>query len=298
MTEELLFQLEQQGYKGQIVSIQHLHDLQEGIEARRREGTLDEQLYQAYLTFCDFKPPENLSGARSIIVVAVAQPQVVFTWKGESLPVIIPPTYLQYPNQQVQELLVGILGPKGYKITPAALPVKLLAVRSGLGAYGKNNLCYVPGLGSFHRLMAFYSEFPCQQDLWQEPQMMESCQNCAACLRSCPTGAIRSERFLLYAERCLTFHNERKGDFPIWLDPAWHHCLVGCLYCQQVCPQNKNFLPWIEKREEFSEEETRLLLEGTPRHQLPADIVRKLEQLDLMEYFEVLPRNLGVLLEV
>ena len=326
MTEELFSQLEERGYKGRIVSIQRLSDLQEEIEGHYRQGLLDEEFYQESLTGFAFSPANSLPGARSLIVVAIPQPQirVVFTWNGETLPLIIPPTYVGYEetNKQVKDLLAGILGPEGYRATQAALPVKLLAVRSGLGAYGRNNICYVPGMGSFHQLVAFYSDLPCQEDNWQESRMMESCQNCSACLRNCPTGAIplatpstlrrgsgqaslraglrtsTSERFLLRAERCITFHNERAGDFPFpaWLDPSWHNCLIGCLDCQRVCPQNKDFLEWIEEGAEFSQEETALILEEVPSDQLPAATVRKLKQLDLIEYLDGLPRNLGVFL--
>jgi epoxyqueuosine reductase len=316
MEEELFSQLEERGYQGRIVDIQHLGDLQEEIEGRYRQGLFDEEFYQESFTWLTFSPPDSLPEARSLIVVAVPQPQirVVFTWNGETLPLIIPPTYVAYEetNKRVKDLLAGILGPAGYRVAQTALPKKLLAVRSGLGTYGKNNICYVPGMGSFHRLEAFYSDLPCQEDNWQESQMMDSCQNCSACLRNCPTGAIpstlrrgsgqallrtgTSERFLLRAERCITFHNERAGDvpFPAWLDPSWHNCLVGCLHCQRVCPQNKDFLEWVEEGAEFSQEETALLLEGVPLDQLPAATVRKLKQLDLTEYLDGLPRNLGV----
>jgi epoxyqueuosine reductase len=120
--------------------------------------------------------------------------------------------------------------------------------------------------------------------------------SCHACRLKCPTGAIPSDRFLLQAERCIVFHNERKGDipFPEWMDPSWHNCLVGRLHCQKICPENKDFLQWIEEREEFSEEETALLLKGVALDQLPAATVRKLKKLDLIEYLNSLPRNLGV----
>jgi len=97
-----------------------------------------------------------------------------------------------------------------YQIARMALPLKILAVRSELASYGKNNISYIPGMGSFYRLIAFYSDFPCQEDIWLEPQMMKHCHNCSACLDNCPTGAITSGGFLLHAERCITFHNERK----------------------------------------------------------------------------------------
>jgi epoxyqueuosine reductase len=72
---------------------------------------------------------------------------------------------------------------------------------------------------------------------------------------------------------------------------------VGCLHCQRVCPENRDFLEWVVGGEEFSPEETTLLLEGVPRDQLPTATVKKLERLDLIEYFDCLPRNLGVMLE-
>lgn len=126
---------------------------------------------------------------------------------------------------------------------------------------------------------------------------MKSCEKCSACLWSCPTGAITPHHFLLRAERCITFHNERRGDFPDWIDPEWHHCIVGCLHCQTVCPENRDFLGWIEKKEEFSQEETELLLEGKQLDRLPSSVIRKLERLELIEYLDVLPRNLGALLD-
>jgi epoxyqueuosine reductase len=300
MREELFSQLEERGYKGRIVSIHHLGDLQEEIEGHYRQGFFDEEFHQEWITRFAFRPPDSLPGARSLIVVAVpqAQTRVVFTWNGETLPLMIPPTYVGYreTKKQVEHLIAEIVGPAGYRVTAAVLPEKLLAVRSGLGAYGKNNICYVAGMGSFHQLVAICADLPCQEDNWQESRMMESCQNCTACLRNCPTAAITSERFLLHAERCITFHNERAGDFPFpgWLDPSWHNCLVGCLDCQRICPENKDFLEWVEEGAEFSQEETALILEGVPSDQLPAATVRKLEQLDLIEFLDSLPRNLCV----
>lgn len=126
--------------------------------------------------------------------------------------------------------------------------------------------------------------------------MMKRCQRCEACHRNCPTGAISSDRFLLHTERCIVFHNEKKGDipFPAWMDPSWHNCLYGCLHCQKVCPEDKKFMQWIEEKEEFMEEENALLLEGASHGRLSAETIKKLENLDLIESLNSLPRNLGV----
>lgn len=295
--------LEQRGYRERVVSVHRLHDLQEEIETRHREGLLEETFFRKWLTGFVFSPPESLPEARSLIVVAVPDPQIrfTFTWNGKRIPLIVPPTYLhwQRTDQRAEDALVEILEPAGYRVTRAVLPKKLLAVRSGLAAYGKNNVTYVPGLGSFHRLVAFYSDLPPQQDDWREPKMMERCEKCVACLRHCPTGAITSERFLLRAERCITFHNEQPSDvpFPAWLDASWHNCLVGCFHCQSICPENRDFLDWVEEGAEFSSEETILLVEGVPLDQLPAEAIRKLEQSDLVGLLDSLPRNLKLLLE-
>jgi len=292
--------LVERGYQGRIVSIQHLPELKEDIEGRYRQGLFEKEFYQERLAWFDFRIPDSLPEAKSMIVVAVPRPQsqAVFTWNGETRALILPPTYVPYEGtrKRVEALLAKILSTRGYHVARTALPLKLLAVRSGLGEYGRNNICYVSGMGSFLQLVGVYSDLPCQEDNWREVQIMRRCQRCQACRLSCPTGAISSDRFLLHAERCIVFHNERKGNipFPAWIDPSWHNCLYGCLHCQRVCPENRNFLQWIEEKEEFSQEETALLLEGVPRDQLPAPTVRKLEHLDLIEDLNSLPRNLGV----
>lgn len=300
ITEELLARLKERGYEGRIVSARHIPDLKAEIEKKHSSGLFDEEFYREYLIYClNFNPPKELKHAKSLIVVAVPQPQieVIFNWGKKSHHFIIPPTYIGYIDEEVRGLLNEVLSTEGYKAIKAKLPRKLLAVRSGLGFYGRNNICYVPGMGSFHRLMVFYSDLPCSEDTWQEPEMNEGCEDCQSCLDNCPTGAIRAERFLLHAELCLTFHNEREKDFPDWLNPSWHHCLVGCLRCQEVCPHNSEFLNWIETKGEFSEEETSLLLRGIQQDKLPAETIRKLEELDLIEYLKIISRNLSAILK-
>jgi epoxyqueuosine reductase len=299
--EELLSHLRNQGYHARVVSIHHLGDLQEAFEGRLRQGLIDPELYQAYLADFSFSPPSNLLEARSMIVIAVPQPQlrITFTWDGEQVPATVPPTYPERKmDMRVQELLRQVLEPAGYQVAEAVLPKKLLAVRSGLAAYGRNNITYVPGMGSFFGLVTVYSDVAAFDDNWRKPQAMERCDNCSACMQLCPAGAIAAERFLLRAERCISFHNEKPGavPFPEWLDPSWHNCLVGCLDCQRVCPENKDVWHWVKDGAEFSRAETAMLLEGYPFDRLPAATVEKLERLNLDAYAEVLPRNLNALL--
>lgn len=301
MLEELLSQLNERGYQGRVVSIDRLADLEAAIEEPRGQGLLDAELVQTYMAEFEYRPPEALPEARSIIVVAVPQPQVrvTFTWAGEQLRFMIPPIYPERETDVlVRTLLREILEPAGYRVAEASLPRKMLAVRSGLATYGRNNVTYVPGMGSFHGLAVAYTDAPVAENNWQEPQMMERCQSCRACQRHCPAGAISAERFQLHAERCITFHNEKPSDvpFPAWIDPAWHNCIVGCLRCQWVCPENRDVRLWVEDGVTFSQEETELLLKDVPREDIPGQMLEKMQRVHLDLWTDILPRNLGVLL--
>jgi epoxyqueuosine reductase len=299
----LFARLEERGYQARMVSVGHLHLLQKEMDDLRNQGLLDSEFYKERLGWVSFQVPEKLTKTQSIIVVAVPRPQTraIFTWNGQRRPLILPPTYTAYKGiiEQVEKLLAEMLGEEGYILTGTALPLKMLAVRSGLAQYGRNNICYISGMGSFLELVAFYSDMPCEKDSWQEAAMMKSCEKCELCRRACPTGAIPSDRFLLRAERCITYHNEKKGNilFPEWMNASWHNCIEGCMHCQRVCPVNRPFLQWIGEEEEFSEEETALLLDGTSREKLPKETLRKLTSLDILDDLGILPRNLGVVLK-
>lgn len=293
--------LEQHRIRARVVPVKHVADLKQEIDGLHAQGAFDEDFCRERLGVFEFDAPSPAFTATSLIVAAVPRPQTraVFRSWAKSFPLILPPTYMAYDkvSATIGDLIAKLLAPGGYRMALARLPLKSLAVRSGLAAYGRNNICYVPGMGSFLQLAAYYSDLPCENDYWRPPEMMEQCQDCQACLLKCPTQAITSERFLLHAERCIVFHNERSADhpFPEWMDLSSHDCLVGCMYCQRYCPEDKAFLDWFEGDEEFSREETSMLLSGLPRDRLPADMVLKLERLELMDYLAVLPRNLRVI---
>lgn len=290
-------ELAHSGYRCKIISSTHIDDLQAEIENQHRHGRFDEEFYREELTGFDFKIAASLAGAASLIIVAAPQPpvRVTFNRQGESLRAIIPPTYSYQTDRDIQALLERRLEPAGIQVKKAKLPWKLLAVRSGLAQYGKNNITYVDGWGSYHRLVAFISDLPASEDHWQEPKVLERCDNCKACMKACPTGAIAADCFLLHGERCLTFHNERRGAFPQWIKPSWHNCLVGCLYCQKACPVNKDMPNTIVEGPTFSASETDAILQGTSNIEVPRRVVQKLKKLDLIEYLPVLGRNLNAL---
>ena len=291
-------ELKNWGCQAKIISGEHIQDLQKEIEGKYRKGLFDEAFYEEELTGFDFKIADRLTGTKSLIIVAAPQSQVrvTFTWQGNSYRCIIPPTYSYETDRKIQSLLERQLNAAGFHVKKAILPWKLLAVHSGLARYGKNNITYVNGMGSYHRLAAYISDFPFPDDSWGKLRIMDPCEQCSACMKACPAGAIGPDRFLLHGERCLTFHNERQGEFPPWIKTSWHNCLVGCLYCQRVCPVNKEYHNITEEGPAFSEEETAFLLQGTQEKEIYQKTVKKLEKKDMIEYLDVLGRNLQALI--
>lgn len=290
--------LSEKGYQYRLVSTSHLLEVNEEITGFANVGCFANDFYNERLTGFTYRPPASLPDAQSIILVAMPQPKIriTFIWCGEHRDVYMPPTYLSYINNGLENLIASVLNPNGYHLAHSTLPLKHIAVHSGLGAYGRNNICYISGMGSFARLAAFFSDLPCEDDIWMESRTLDRCKKCTACITECPTGAITTDRFLLHAERCLTFINEGSPDFPTWIDPSWHHCIVGCMRCQSICPENKQFLTWVENMEYFLEIETTSILHRIPINQLFISTVEKLIHLDLVGYYDILSRNLSALL--
>ncbi|MBI0582625.1 MAG: epoxyqueuosine reductase [Methanomassiliicoccus sp.] len=294
-------QMDNIGFSARTISVEHLKDLREDIEGPRREGEMDETFYREDLASFRFEVPAELPDARTIIVVARPQPalMVLAHHQGRVRPLTVPPTYADSAEVTAKalEALNDAAGPGSYRFVRAVLPLKTLAARSGLAMYGKNNIAYIPKFGSYHRLTAFFTDMPCEEDQWQDREVLAGCDSCQACVRECPTGAIPRERFLLRAEKCLTYLNEKEASihFPAWLDPSAHNAMIGCMRCQKVCPYNRKVLDWTSLRGELSEEETALLLSGRWSGEEAKALEEKLKGMGLD--LSVFPRNLVVLLE-
>jgi epoxyqueuosine reductase len=126
--------------------------------------------------------------------------------------------------------------------------------------------------------------------------LMPACRNCHRCVEACPTGSLRSDRFLVEASRCLTYFNEREGAFPGWVETDWHNAVFGCMRCQEVCPANRNL---IERSGlsplAFNESEAAAILQKTPLTELGPATRTKLHELCMDDDYQLLARNLGAL---
>ncbi|MCJ7571079.1 MAG: hypothetical protein MUO82_04285, partial [Candidatus Thermoplasmatota archaeon] len=178
ITDMLHSEFEKLYAKFRTVSNIHLKELQEEINEWKHNGLITEKFFKQNYGEFTFHPPTTLHNVHSIIVIGIPQKitPVIFFHKGERYQTVIPPTYAYSKlRTSCKEILSRILGNKGYFVDHAILPLKLLAVKSGLAKYGKNNICYIDGMGSFTRLQAFYMDYEFPIDDWHEKQIMESC---------------------------------------------------------------------------------------------------------------------------
>ena len=90
--------------------------------------------------------------------------------------------------------------------------------------------------------------------------------------------------------------NESSREFPAWVGPSWHHCLMGRMRRQLACPENRRVREWVEHRAEFSEERTGLLLDRAPFERLPAPTAANVGGLGMSEDYSLICRNLAMLI--
>ena len=290
--DSIFQKLEQAGFRVRTVSITRLPVVQEAVTRLVRQGMISETLHRDWHFYLDAN--KDLPAAKTIFIVAIPQPvaRARFEWHGISYPADFPPgIFVRADESHAGEILGSVLKSAGYSVVKAHLALKTLAVRSGLARYGRNNITYVPGIGSFHRLIAFYSDCPCEIDSWQEVQAMDACEKCTICRENCPAGSITSDRFLIRAENCHIFSDSEK-DASWWLGLDRRNTLVGCMVCQNVCPANRLYLNKITDGPIFSISETELILNGTPCTNLPSGTKQKLDRLAEDGIYPVLVRNL------
>lgn len=249
-------------------SVRHLPELRDWLaELDRRHALSSNATFRKYIAGFRFAPPKEMPEARSVILVSTRDRicSVRFHVNGAPRDVLIPSGYVMQGfsggdiEDRVRHDVLG--GRRGQLRQRLRLPLKTVAVRSGLAEYGRNNITFVEGFGSFHGLQGFWTdrELP---DHWRPLRMMRQCRGCSICARACPTGAFSSRHFTIDAGRCLALYNELDDPFPAWLPARAHHTLIGCLRCQYTCPANRDHIRPVESLGEFTEEETRFLVSG------------------------------------
>lgn len=293
-------------YQYKSVSVEHLPELRKTFEQFDQENKLSRHpTYRGYVDELACTVPEGFPDAKFVIIAAYfcKLGLVNFHYQGKVYQVKFPPNYYQnkITREMVrQQLQQSVVRGSDWKVeTASGLFLKQLAVRSGLGQYGRNNICYVKGMGSLINLCAFWTNAPDLEDHWGDLKMMKRCKNCHLCTTLCPNQCIGSENFVINVSRCIPLYNEIEGEFPEWMEPKSHNAMMGCMRCQYNCPENREAVRYIEQFEDISEEETQALLSMTADRDMLETLTNKLHYDFLTEPWRDLPvmsRNLKALL--
>jgi len=139
-------------------------------------------------------------------------------------------------------------------VDTSAVNERLFATVGGLGLIGGNDLLRVSdevGARVFIGCLFVDIELP---EVIRKPQLIFACETCCACLKNCPTGAIRFSE-PIDARKCISYLTiEKNGLLSRQEGETIGDWLFGCDLCTTVCPSQESLdlripvdLEWLFK---------------------------------------------------
>ena len=122
------------------------------------------------------------------------------------------------------------------------VPDKLVAVRAGVGWYGKNGVVQTARFGSWIILRSLITNAKMEED----EELKNDCGTCEACIIACPTSAIVAP-YVVDVGRCVNYFSVRKGDIPENLRGLMGNHIACCDDCLEACPKNKKVTPTLRQ---------------------------------------------------
>jgi epoxyqueuosine reductase len=219
------------------------------IQALRRKGGLDREQFNG-LGWGWIEDPGSWAASHSILICCLSclrdepdDPSV----SGDPHALIAPFARAHYYRSAIllmRPLAAHLEAEWGFPrgsirlFSNSRIPEKPLLAATGMGSYGRNGLCLVPGLGSLFIIAGAVIPVPSvggQAAIADEPRDM--CGSCSRCIEACPTGAI-VEPGVVDPARCLQGWAGIAADLPDGFRDAWGARLYGCQACQSACPHN------------------------------------------------------------
>jgi len=150
--------------------------------------------------------------------------------------------YSYYPViRQIAEHVVSFLGEHGHKaIQGQNIPLKYVANRIGIGAYGKNGILQTTQYGSYIALRNILTEVELAPDNFNKTST--KCEECEKCIKACPTGALYAP-YKVNPKLCINPITRRETYIEPQIRSKMQNWIHGCDICQEVCPANNNLIP-------------------------------------------------------
>ncbi len=126
---------------------------------------------------------------------------------------------------------------QGFVKGGSTLPLKLAAVRAGLGWQGKHSLLISKKYGTFLALGGIITDAELAHNTVEESNR---CRDCNQCQKACPLAALE-QPYVLNTARCMS-RLLAVEDLPVEVQAAVDNRVGDCETCQEACPWNKKHL--------------------------------------------------------
>ena len=184
---------------------------------------------------------KTLAGAKSIIILGVYayDEAAVYENMRRELRGKTARIYSYYPVvRQIAEGVVEFIEERGYKaIHGQHVPLKFVADRIGMGAYGKNGIFQTQQYGSYVALRDILTDVELEPDHFEG--VSTQCERCGCCLKACPTGALYAP-YKVNPRLCINPATRREEYIEPDIRAKMQNWIHGCDICQEVCPANKD----------------------------------------------------------
>ena len=175
--------------------------------------------------YVDHPEPVEDPAFKSARIALYAKGYDYHYWIKSKLQTVIDELKMVYPNELFET-----------HTDSSPLLERDLAMRAGLGWYGKNTCLIHPKQGSLFLIGEILTSLEFKQTTAPIPDF---CGKCQKCMEICPTQAI-TEHHVLDASKCISYLTiESKTIPPENLRRKMGDWLFGCDLCQTVCPWNQ-----------------------------------------------------------
>lgn len=180
----------------------------------------------------------TLPNAKSIICVGYPYPKTITVDKGIS----VAACGIDYHTLIMEEMekLKAFLDIDGLCFSDTGpLVDRYIAYLCGIGFYGKNGFIINEKFGSLFFIGYILTDE--DFDTYNTP-LEKSCYGCDACIKACPTGAIRISENRMEYNTCISCITQIKGKLLPEQMEKISDCgsVYGCDCCQLSCPYNKD----------------------------------------------------------
>lgn len=193
-------------------------------------------------------PRISLADAKTIVVVGVYIGGLVLpSWNNPGVARTSRLFLSGYFNDVVRELepIAALLRKEGYaalicddsRDDGSILPLKLAAVRAGLGWQGRHSLLVTEKYGTFLALGGILTNAEIEPGTGQQAH---GCRGCTRCQEACPLGALE-QPYALNKARCLSYRLQRRNPLDD-VKGAIGNQVMDCEICQDACPWNRRHL--------------------------------------------------------